>query len=118
MFSVDSLIALTPDNVVKYFSFLTYRNPNPAANELPKLMCKCTIQHKWKAVSFYMPHHGEWNTVTNHGNPTRDKSVLTMIARLGKFQTQHQGKPSQVKRDLTMPEVKMALDVLDADCSN
>jgi len=41
-----------------------------------------------------------------------------MIARLGKFQTRHQGKPSQVKGDLTMPEVKMVLDVLDADCND
>ena len=118
MFSNDSLVALTPENVVKYFNFLTHGNPNPAGNELPKLMRKYTIQYKKKAISFYMPHHGEWNSVTNHGNPTRDKSVLAMIARLGKFQTRHQGKASQVKRDLTMPEVKMVLDILDADCND
>jgi len=41
-----------------------------------------------------------------------------MIARLGKFQTRHQGKASQVKRDLTMPEFNLVLDILDADCNN
>jgi len=85
MFSQASFLALTPEHVVKYFNFITYGTPTPAANELPKLMRKYTIQYKKKAMSSYMPHHGEWNTVTNHGNPTRDKLALAMIARLGKF---------------------------------
>ena len=118
MFSNAVLLALAPNDVVRYFNFLVYRNPEPPTNELPKHMRKHAIQCKKKAISSCMPHHGEWNTVTNHGNPTRDKSVLQMIARLGKFQTRNQGKASQVKRDLTMPEFKMALEMLDSDCNN
>jgi len=118
MFSQASLIALTPEDVVKCFNFITYGNPMPALNELPKHMRKYTIQHKKKAMSSQIPHHGEWNTVTYHGNPTQDKSALAIIARLGKFQTWHQGKASQVERDLTMPEFNLVLDVLDADCNN
>jgi len=118
MFSGAQLLALTPNQVVRYFNFLVYGNPDPGTNELPKHMRKYTIQYKKKAISSYMPHHGEWNTVTNHGNPTRDKSVLAMIARMGKFQTRGQGRKSQVKRDLTMAEMKLCMEILDSDCNN
>ena len=46
MFSQASLVALTPEHVVKYFNFVTYGTPTPAPNELPKHMRKYTIQYK------------------------------------------------------------------------
>jgi len=70
MFSGVLLLALTPNQVARHFNFLVCGNPDPGTNELPKHMRKRTIQHKKKAMSACMPHHGEWNTVTNHGNPT------------------------------------------------
>jgi len=117
MFSGAQLLALTPNQVVRHFNFLVYGNSDPGTNKLPKHMRKCTIQYKKKAMSACMSHHGEWNAVTNHGNPTQDKSVLAMIARMGKFQTRGQGKKSQVKRDLTMPEMKLCMEILDSDAT-
>ena len=73
MFSGAQLLALTPNQVVRCFSFLVCGNPDPCTNELPKHMRKYTIQYKKKAMSSYMPHHGEWNTVT-----TSDARILCM----------------------------------------
>ena len=65
-----------------------------------------------------MTHHGEWSTIPNHGNPTRDKSILAMIARIRKFQTRNQGKKSRVKRDMTMNEFRIAIETLEAEPNN
>ena len=118
MFSREKLLALKPEDVLRYFNFLVYGNPEPALNELPKFYRAESIKYKKKAISNYMIHHGEWSTITNHGNPTRDKSILAMIARIRKFQTRNQGKKSRVKRDMTMNEFRLAIEILEAEPNN
>jgi len=92
MFSREQLLELKPNDILRYFNKLAYNDPEPSANALPKHARCETIKCEKKAISFYMPHHGEWNSVTEHGNPTRDKSVLAMIARMRKFECRQQGK--------------------------
>jgi len=92
----------------------TYGKEEIGPNDRPTLWRVDTIAFAKKAVSFYMPHHGEWNSSTSHGNPTRDKSILRFIQVVKKHQVRKQGRASRVKRDMTLSEFKRAIELLEA----
>jgi len=103
MFSNAALIALTLKDIVKHFNFLVCDgNPEPTQNKLPKCFRKCTVQCKKKAISSYMPHHGEWNTYNNQSwKPNMRQISSTNDCQDGQISNSEsrQAFPSQTRFD-------------------
>ena len=118
MFPEEELTSITPLEVLRFLRKQTYGMEDPGPEDLPKLWRVDSVQFCKKALSHFMPHHGEWNTVTNHGNPTRDKSIQKMIADAKRCQVRKQGRKSRVKRDMTIDEFKRSIRILEVDHQN
>ena len=116
-FPASRLLQIQPHEVLKWLTLCTYGKEEIGPDDRPTKWRVDSIEFAKKAVSFYMPHHGEWNNSTSHGNPTRDKSILKFIQDVKKFQVRRQGRASQVKRDMTLREFKKAIAILEAGSS-
>ena len=108
------LLQIQPEQFLKWLTFCAYGKDEIGPQDRPTEWRVDTIAFAKKAVSFYMPHHGEWNCSTSYGNPTRDKSILRFIQEVKKHQVRKQGRASRVKRDMTLPEFKKAIELLEA----
>jgi len=118
-FPAARLLQIQPEQFLKWLTLCTYGKEVIGPNDRPTLWRSDTIAYAKKAVSYYMPHHGEWNNSTGHGNPTRDKTILRFIQEVKKHQVRKQGRASRVKRDLSLPEFKKAIELLEAgSCRN
>jgi len=111
VFSEAELILLTPIDVVRYMSFCAYNTATPGPDDRPLNWRSDTAEFAKKAISYYMPNSGSWNTV-GHGNPTKSREVHQFIQRLKRHQVRQQGRPSTARRDLTLAEFKLAADIL------
>ena len=112
-FPPNRLQQITPQQVLKWLTLCTYGKEEIGPNDRPTHWRVDTIEFAKKALSYYMPHHGEWNNATSYGNPTRDRSILKFILDVKKHQVRRQGRPSQVKRDMTLAEFKKAVELLE-----
>jgi len=111
VFSEAELILLTPIDVVRYMSFCAYNTATPGPDDRPLNWRSDTAEFAKKAISYYMPNSGSWNTV-GHGNPTKSREVHQFIQRLKRHQVRQQGRPSTARHDLTLAEFKLAADIL------
>jgi len=114
MFSAEELLAIQPLDVKHWLSFCTYGTETPTENASLELRVS-SIEYVKKAISSYMPNHGEWNTEGNYGNPTRSKCILKFIAESKKKQVRKLGKASCAKRDMKLEEFKMAMKLLQEE---
>ena len=63
VFSEAELILLTPIDVVRYMSFCAYNTATPGPDDRPLNWRSDTAEFAKKAISYYMPNSGSWNTV-------------------------------------------------------
>jgi len=119
MFSAEELLTVQPLLDVKHWlSFCTYGTETPTKNASLELRVS-SIEYAKKAISSYMPNHGEWNTQgKNYGNPTRSKCILKFISESKKKQVRKQGKALCAKRDMKLEEFKMAMKLLQEETTN
>jgi len=113
-FSEAELIELTPEDIVRYMSFSAYNTATPGPDDRPLNWRSDTAEFAKKAISYYMPNGGSWNTASNgNGNPTRSRQVHQFIQRLKRQQVRQQGRPSTAKRDMTLAEFTLAAEILE-----
>ena len=111
-FTQARLAAITPEQIVNYFCFRTYGKVEVTSEDVPLHWRLDSAQYHKKAISSFMPNHGEWNVTSNSGNPTRARIMLAFLARLQKHQTRRQGRPPQAKREMKVAEFKLAANMI------
>lgn len=114
-FSLEELQQITPRDIVRWFNFKLYRNPDPSVGDLPIHGRSNSLLYYKKALSFFMPHRlTAWNPIANVGNPTRSAEVNAMVKQCKKREVRKQGKASQARRELEGDEYCCAMNILKA----
>jgi len=116
MFSAAELAAVQPLEVKKWLCFCAYGTESPTDNA-PLEWRVSSIEYAKKAISSFMPNHGEWNTQANYGNPTRSRCVLKFLSESKKKQVRKQGKAPCAKRDMKLEEFRLAMRLLQDEAN-
>ena len=112
-FNADQLEAITPEELVSYFSFKVYGVTDPGPEDLPKKGRSSSILFWKKAISYYIPNKLEgWNNKARTGNPTKSLQVNELIKRVKKREVRRQGVQSQARRALTATEFESIIKIL------
>ena len=70
VFTQEELLAVTPEDVTRWFKHKAYGTADPSPTDLPN-KCRSTSLEYWKkALSSFMPNRlMSWNVATAVGNP-------------------------------------------------
>ena len=105
------LVAITPEELVRYLNFKAYGTPSPSEADRPTIGRANSLWYIKKAISGCLPNkHIPWNDIARAGNPTRSIQVNQMIKDVQKFECRGQGKPSQARRPMKEHEFRALLD--------
>ena len=105
-FTTEELLAITPEDIVKWMSIKAYHKLNPSKRDEPIYATQNSLKYTKKALSYFMVHSPMmWNDVTKFGNPTKSKKVNALIGIIGKMETSDRGKPSNADRAFEYKEV-------------
>lgn len=111
-FTTDELLAITPEDIVKWFSLKAYHNVNPSKEDRPLYATQNSLNYTKKALSYFMVHSlPQWNDVTRIGNPTKSKKVNALVRLVGKMETRDQGKKSNADRAFEYQEVAEVMKI-------
>ena len=114
IFTDVQLDAITPDELVHWFSTKVYGVPDPQEDDHPTRERSSLLEHYKKCLSFYMPNKlTPWNVMTRTGNPTRSIAVNELIKRVKKNEVQQQGKASSARRPLEKKEFEQLITLLE-----
>ena len=112
-FPTNELLAITPEDIVRWMSLMAYHNTNPMKEDHPVYATKNSLKYTKKAISHFMIHtHIQWNEITKFGNPTRSKKVNALIQLVGKMETRDLGKASNADRAFEYEEVNKVMKLL------
>ncbi len=104
---------LTPDDVVKYFSWRTYGVPDNEDENAIARVRKSSLDYWKKSISAFMPDNGhDWQPVTKFGNPTRSHEVRQFIAKVQRKQCRGQGQEPKARRAATSNEMTQTQTLL------
>lgn len=111
VFPQERLQQVTPNDIMRWFNHKIYGTEDPDPDEAPQARSNAVKAWK-KMLSHFMPNnHHPWNEITNQGNPTRAKCILSLIKRIKKKEARHQGVQSQARRPLKETEYRSALTI-------
>ena len=115
-FTQDKLREITPDDILRYFKFETYNNPN-ANPYVDKPLRRSNCLKLWKkAISYYMPNpHMQYNEIANVGNPMRSPMIEDLINQVVRKETTRRGSPSQRRHTLFPVEFEQAMEHLSVN---
>jgi len=94
-------------DIYAYLAEKVYGTPTPTDTDVPTHGRSNTIAFAKKAISFFMPNRlMVWNEATQEGNPTRSTMVNELIKKVKKQEVRKQGKDSQARRAMQLPEFR------------
>lgn len=104
-FSQERLVAITADDIVRYFNFKAYGTPEPGVNDCPKLCRSSTLYYHKKALSYFMPiQNQQWDDLAHRGNPTKSSAVNKLIAGVKKHEVRGTGVATNAHRAVEWQE--------------
>lgn len=110
VFSNERLSRVVPEEIVQFFNFKAYGDPNPSSDARPTHGRSSALYYYKKAISQCLPNkHIPWNDLARAGNPTRSIAVNDMVKRVAKFETRGQGAPSKARRPFKESEFREVL---------
>ena len=107
-FSNERLIALTPEDIMRYFYFETFGIANPTEEEKlrPKRRSSC-IEFWKKSISSFMPNRlMHWDEMCRRGNPTRSIAINNFLKLLKRLEVKKLGVESKARRAMTDGEFR------------
>lgn len=110
-FARDDLAAIVPNDLIRYFKFRLYGNPE-ADTDVEKPKCRSNAVKGWKkSISYFMPNsHMVWNEIANVGNPTKAKEISTLIGQVKRKEAARRGAPSKKRRALFKSEFEQSME--------
>ncbi len=113
-FTQNVLQHVVPNDLMRYFKFRVYKNPDAEPDiEKPLIRANC-IKYWKKSISYFMPNsHIPWNEIANVGNPTRAKPINKLIGQIKKKETARRGAPSKRRRALFKQEFEQSIESFD-----
>lgn len=112
-FSEQQRLSITPNDIERWLKKIAYGKPNPGPNDHPTEARSTHLEQAKKAVSYFMPNQHPWVVEHGSGNPTRNKIVNKVIKDVRQAEVRRLGRASNAKRDLTRPEFRMTLRILE-----
>jgi len=86
-FTEGRLIAITPEDIVRYFNHRSYGTETPSPEDHPTHGRVHSLYAWKKALSYFMPNKNmEWNEIYRAGNPTKSVQVNEMIKIVKRFE--------------------------------
>ena len=90
-FTDEELLAITPDDVLRWLNLRAYGDQAPTADMHPTMARSQSIKFWKKCLSKFMPNkHTPWNVQSNAGNPTCSIQVNDMIRDVTLAETRQQ----------------------------
>ena len=118
VFTQEQLLAITPQNVCRYFNQRTYGMEQPPVDALPTLRAS-TLWYWKKALSSFMVRKAPtWDPVHNCGNPTKSTEVNELIQKVVKHETRGQGAEDKARRPIEHSEFVQQQTLLREDIAN
>ena len=115
MWEDSFLREVRPHHVRKWIELRAYGVADPGPNDKPTKRRAESCNYMKKALSFFVTSTRTWDPETSTGNPTTGKEVSKAIAHIRKLEVRGQGVKSKAKRDMTLPEFKKTITLLQAE---
>ena len=111
VFSMETLGALTAADVMRYFNFRTYGEPEPPNGHTIRPQIRSNTLKYWKkALSYFMPNRlMTWNVLTSTGNPTRSDELNSLLKAVKKAEVRGIAAPLKTCRAITDHEFECLL---------
>ena len=104
-FSVEQLLAVTPDDVCDWMNTRAYGAAVPTEDMKPIFTRSTTLEFAKKAISCFMPRRNAlWDPIRQEGNPTRSDPVNRLIKTIKRFEVRKEGVPSKAGRHIEYEE--------------
>lgn len=116
-FSEQQLLNITPNDISGWLKKLAYGKTNPGPGDNPTEARSSHLEQAKKAVSYFMPNQHPWVVEHSSGNPTRSRIVNKVIKDVKQAEVRKLGRASNAKRDLSKPEFRMTLRMLESSTS-
>jgi hypothetical protein len=74
---------------------MAYNKESPERDDRPTKCCSNTLKYHKKAISYFMPHNlPTWDDIHFTSNPTKSRSVNTLLKAIEKCEIRSEGKKS------------------------